>query len=147
MHERSRLDHSTFWRLLATMAAAVEWRWHEEVPENLRPYQGQWLRAAGIEDWNGYDFIMLDHWNHETGRYLCRYAAAPWSSWNQAFPHSGLLLLVTEAKWRSRKKGNLVHLDNNITGRGLLFWRVSIWGCYEACYAPPRTAEPRARRC
>jgi len=58
MHERSRLDHSTFWRLLATMearSAAVEWRWHEEVPENLRPYQGQWLRAAGIEHWNGYD--------------------------------------------------------------------------------------------
>ena len=124
-------------------SAAMMWKWHEEVPDNLRPRGGLWVRAADVERWDGWDFIMLDHWSRTTGRTICRYAAVPtyvWNinlqgkgSWHADVPHPGLLLMVREAKWRGRQKGNLVHLDDN-TLRVDLFWRVSIWGCY--CYAP-----------
>ena len=114
---------STFWPLWAAgeaRPAAMEWRWREEVPDNLRPYQSQWVRAASVETWDGWDFIMLDYWNRTTCRWICRYAAAPtytWNvnsqgkgSWHADFPRPGLLLLVRESKWRGRQKGNLLWL-------------------------------------
>ena len=129
------------------MAVWSEWTWHDEVPEELRPYQGQIVRTAGVEHWMGFDFIMLDYWNRTTGRYICRYAAHPdvkfhWrvqgpnqGFWFPALPPQGLFLRMREAKWRERAKGNLVHLDDSHPALQLLYFvRCSIWGCYVAHY-------------
>jgi len=38
---------------LTDMAAAMEWRWQDEVPQELRLHRGAWLRTAGVEHWDG----------------------------------------------------------------------------------------------
>jgi hypothetical protein len=60
----------------------MEWRWHDEVPEELALLRGQWLRTAGVQHWHGWDFIMLDFCEPGAGRYFALYAACPDWRWH-----------------------------------------------------------------
>ena len=138
------------------MTAAMEWRWHDEVPPHLQLLRGDWLRTAGVEHWQGWDFLMLDYWErHSAGRYLARYAAYPnpkwhwkpdvnvhgpwllggpgWGWWPD-ITERGRMLVVRECKWRGQKKGTLVHSDDNHPVRIVFYLRCQIWGCYVAHY-------------
>jgi len=124
----------------AAMERRGQWRWAEEVPEHLRPEQHQWVRSAGVETWDRWDFLMLDAWDITTNCWTCRYAAALDHKWHDAghgfwepeLPPRGKLLRIREAKWRGSWKGNLVHLEclSTTPTPYLLLWRVSIWGCW-----------------
>jgi hypothetical protein len=133
------------------MNAAMEWRWQDEVPQELRPLPDQWLMTAGWEHWVGWDFLMLDYWDRDTNKYIARYAACPdwhWHwvpngpmqagtvnyGWNPDIRVRGVMLMVRECKWLGKKKGILVHMDDNHPTRPTYFWRCSIWGCYVAHY-------------
>ena len=133
------------------MTAAMEWRWQDEVPPNLRLLRGDWLRTAGVEHWHGWDFIMLDYWDRDTGRYLARYAAWPdWHwRWKPAGPMlagtinygwepdirlRGRMLAVRECRWRGKNKGTLVHIDENNATMSIFYLQCFIWGCYVAHY-------------
>ena len=127
------------------MTAAMEWRWQDEVPPNLRLLRGDWLRTAGVEHWHGWDFIMLDYWDRDTGRYLARYAAWPdwhwhWKpvgpmlagtinyGWEPDIRIRGRMLVVRECRWRGKNKGTLVHIDDNNVTMSIFFCDVSFGG-------------------
>ena len=133
------------------MTAAMEWRWEDEVPQELRPLRNQWLMTAGSEHWDGWDFLMLDYWDRGTGRYIARYAACPDWKWHWAAQHPpvagtytyhwdpdintrGCMVIVRECRWKGPRKGTLVHIDDNHPLRITWFWRCTIWGCYVAHY-------------
>ena len=133
------------------MTAAMEWRWQDEVPQELRLLRGQWLRTAGVEHWQGWDFLMLDYWDRGTGQYIARYAACPdwrwhWApndpmlagtvgwGWEPDIRIRGCMLVVRECRWKGPNRGTLVHIDDDHPTRITYFWRCSIWGCYVAHY-------------
>ena len=132
-------------------AAAMEWRWQDEVPQELQLHRGQWLMTMGVEHWQGWDFLMLDYLDRRTNKYIARYAACPdwrWHwvpdgpmqaglvnyGWEPDIRIRGLMLVVQESKWRGKNKGTLVHIDDNNPTGITYFWRCSIWGCYVAHY-------------
>ena len=131
------------------MAAAMEWRWKDEVPVELALLRGQCLRTAGLEHWDGWDFIMFDYCDQGTGKFLARYAACP--DWRWHWKHQGAMVnamvnwdwdvdlrstgrsvKVRQCRWRGRARGTLLHVDDDHPVNLSSGWqlRCFVWGCY-----------------
>jgi len=128
---------------------ATQWRWHDQVPADLALLKGQWLRTAGMEHWEGYDYVRLDFLEAGTDIVLARYLAHPdvrwhWTflgvtapgvglwDWNLDLRGRGRNVVVRECRWRGRNRGTLLHLDDNHPVSLHFGWqlRCVIWGCY-----------------
>ena len=112
--------------------------WHDQIPDDLMPFEGQSLVTESFEVWLGWWYWHLDYYSEN--RFKIRYvgdiqycrnpggrvATMPWL-------HQETTIKVKSAKNRGRWRSALMLVENgddNHNWATNVFWRLDIMGCY-----------------